>query len=85
LDWAAACWPERAPWRLETLAQRLGGEAAEAMRKLDRVLYAEAGGSWDGKTAWRRLAPALKKAQLAPTAGAPDSPLPPLYPQHAGT
>jgi hypothetical protein len=83
LDWAAARWPQDPPQRLETLAQRLEGDAAQALRELDRVLYAGAEQPWDGTAAWSRLAPVLAKDARTGASREVSSPLPPLYPQHA--
>jgi hypothetical protein len=83
LDWAAARWPEDPALRLETLAQRLGGEAAEVLRALDRRLYAGADEPWDGPAAWRGLAPSLERGEASVASAASASPLPPLYPQQA--
>jgi hypothetical protein len=81
LDWAAARWPETPPARFDTLAQRLSGDAAEALRELDRVLYAGARDAWDGAAAWRRLEPSLRRDSRAPARAAREAELPPLYPQ----
>jgi hypothetical protein len=83
LGWAAERWPQDPPRRLETLAQRLEGDAAQALRELDRVLYAGIQRPWDGTSAWRRLAPSFGKDPQAEFRGGQDSPLPPLYPQQA--
>lgn len=81
LAWGKACWPGDPPARLESLAQRLDGEAANALRRLDRHLYAAGDNPWDGPGAWRDLESALAAAARAagPGKAAPD-PLPPLYP-----
>jgi hypothetical protein len=83
LDWAAARWPEDPPGRLETLARRLGGDAAEALRALDHRLYAGAAEPWDGPAAWRRLSANLPRHEVAAGATEQSSSLPPLYPQRA--
>ncbi|MCG6863393.1 MAG: hypothetical protein LJE70_19335, partial [Chromatiaceae bacterium] len=83
LYWAAARWPLDPPRRLETLAWRLNGDAAEVLRELDRGLYAGAEPPWDGASAWRRLAPSLGKEPREQAGSGQHSPLPPLYPQHA--
>jgi hypothetical protein len=81
LAWGKASWPGDPPTRLESLAQRLDGEAANALRRLDRHLYAAGDSPWDGHGAWRDLESALAAAARAagPGKAAPD-PLPPLYP-----
>jgi hypothetical protein len=83
LEWAAARWPEDSPRRLETLAQRLGGEGAAALRELDRRLYADTAGSWDGRAAWQRLSPFLTAPKTKAEALRQGSPLPSLYPREA--
>jgi hypothetical protein len=83
LAWAAARWPGGPPQGLEALAQRLDGQAPGALRELDRVLYAGAEGTWDGASAWQRLAPSLGRDPRRGARGGRDSALPPLYPQSA--
>lgn len=83
LEWSALTWPDQATTRLEQLADRLPGAAAEPLRKLDRALYAAAGESWDGADAWQRLGPLLRaEIQRNPVPGG-ENPLPPLYPRGA--
>jgi hypothetical protein len=83
LDWAAARWPDRRLRRLEDLAQRLPPEAARPLSELDRYLYAGSAQSGNGTNAWRQLAPLLRKVAKSADRKAPDTPLPPLYPQGA--
>jgi hypothetical protein len=84
LYWAAACWPESTPTRIEVLAARMEDPAADVLRALDRSLYAPAAEAWHGRAAWAVLSPALLQAERdrPPLAGEPV-PLPPLYPQRA--
>lgn len=82
LEWAAARWPALAPGSLEAVAQRLGPDAREIVRALDRGLYAhaEVHSDWDGTAAWSRLSPMLEKARQGGQARH-ETALPPLYPQ----
>jgi hypothetical protein len=82
LAWAAACWPQEPPMRLESLAARFEGPAAEALQRLDRSLYAPVPRGWDGRAAWALLRPALARAET-PGSGTRGeaSPLPALYPE----
>lgn len=80
LEWAAAHWPQDPPQRLEQLAQRLGPDAMPLVREMDRGLYADAAGGWDGVKAWQHFEPLLKRAQRdTPNVDGKDA-LPPLYP-----
>jgi hypothetical protein len=82
IAWAAARWPTDPPRRLETIAQRLGGAAGDALRALDRQLYGSGAAAWDGPATWTRLAPALIQAEQRKTAAVGQKvPLPELYPQ----
>jgi BatD DUF11 like domain len=56
LKWAAARWPDAPPKGLDELALRLGDPAArEALRQLDRVLYRDSHGHWDGSELEKRI------------------------------
>jgi hypothetical protein len=81
LDWAAAQWPEQMPGGLEVVELYLGSDVREIVQKLDRGLYGEGRGDWDGAAAWSRLLPALEKARHAGSRMQPETPLPALYPQ----
>jgi hypothetical protein len=84
LAWAALCWRGRAPMRLESLADRLGGPAGETLHALDRSLYAPQSGTWDGRAAWDSLRPALMGAETAGHESRQEAAsLPPLYPTNA--
>jgi len=77
LEWAAAHWPEHPPRGLQELATRLDDPRLRQMlTELDRSLYREDGGEWDGKALAHRLRQLPKAASVA---GRP-SPLPELYP-----
>ena len=92
LTWGQVRWPEDPPRRLDTLATRLGGNAATWMGRLDQCLYAPGTpghtpgtpgdvAGWDGPAAWRDLGPALEAAAKSPPGqGGVADPLPPLYP-----
>lgn len=77
LAWAAAEWPQRPPVSLGALAERLAD--AEAIRELDRVLYARAPNGWDGRRLWARMCAGLTTP--APSRQPSRDDLPPLYPQ----
>jgi len=84
LAWAVACWSGDPPRRLESLAARFNGPAAEALRELDRHLYASGTDGWDGRAAWDVLKPAIAKAESDQEVKMERlGPLPPLYPQRA--
>jgi hypothetical protein len=83
LDWAAAQWPQDPPQRIDTLAQRLGENAAQALQKLDQCLYSGTAQPWDGVAAWEQLSVALDESAISENSGRSDSSLPPLYPQGA--
>ncbi len=92
LAWGQVRWPEDPPRRLDTLATRLGANAATWMGRLDQCLYAPGTSGhapgipgdvagWDGPAAWRDLGPALEAAAESPSGqGGVADPLPPLYP-----
>jgi hypothetical protein len=84
IAWSAARWPTDPPRRLETIAQRFGGAAGDALRELDRQLYGSGAAAWDGAAAWTRLAPALVQAERSKTPPmGQKAPLPELYPQRS--
>ena len=52
--WAAAQWPQSPPHNLGALAARLA-RGADAVRELDRHLYASSTNPWQGATLWEEL------------------------------
>jgi hypothetical protein len=84
LAWAQVCWPKDPPTRLDSLVTRLRGAAVEALRDLDRSLYASGSDTWNGKAAWEHIRPALAEAESgsAKKRGG-EGALRPLYPQRA--
>lgn len=80
LGWGQANWPSDAPRGLGELAIRLGGEAAPVLRAIDRALYAPSIQAWDGRAAWKELAPRLDEARRGSSARM-EGPLPELYPR----
>jgi len=77
LEWAAAHWPGDPPRGLQELATRLDDPPVRQMlTELDRSLYREEGGEWDGKP----LAHRLRQLPKALSVGGRPSPLPELYP-----
>jgi len=78
---AAARWPDRAPRNLGDLAARLG-TGAEAVRALDRYLYASASGSWPAEALWAAVQNGLQ-GHPEPTQKRSSDDLPPLYPHQA--
>jgi len=79
--WGQARWPDEPPPRLEPLAARLGGEAADWIRRLDQHLYADGALAWDGPTAWHELEAILGATQRPALSRQKrrEDPLPPLY------
>jgi hypothetical protein len=78
LQWAGTRWPQDAPTNLGAVAGRLAA-AANPIRELDRVLYAQEGTGWNGRELWEALAEALANE---PRSSQPDPMgLGPLYPQ----
>lgn len=77
---AAVSLPESPPVNLSALAARVD-QGADAIRALERVLYAPDAGPWDGAALWA----AVQRGLCSPTrAGADDDdPLPPLYPSRS--
>lgn len=80
LDWAAARWPEDPPGRLEVMVARLPDAARAPLIGLDRALYADQGGVWQGEQSWRQLSPLLKAAVRDAARRNDVTGLPPLYP-----
>ncbi|WP_459866843.1 BatD family protein [Endothiovibrio diazotrophicus] len=77
LAWGAARWPERPPFSLGALAERLEpGPAVDALRELDRLLYHPDEGAWSAKAWLERVSPALKGVKGTAAA---ESPIPGLY------
>ncbi|MCB1800809.1 MAG: protein BatD [Gammaproteobacteria bacterium] len=83
LAWAAARWPHDPPQRLEQLAQRLGTDAVPLVHEMDRHLYADGAGGWDGAQAWQGFEPLLERAQRDQRVRHDRDALPPLYPRDA--
>jgi hypothetical protein len=82
IAWSAAHWPTDPPRRLETIGQRFGGAAGDALRELDRQLYGSGAAAWDGAAAWSRLEAALIQAEQSKTPPmGQKAALPDLYPQ----
>ncbi len=53
LNWAQAKWPDQPPRSLGALATRLGGDSAEQIRGLEKILYApDPEGGWRGDSLW---------------------------------
>lgn len=79
LDWAALHWPADPPRGLDVLARRLDDpQARTALGELDRALYREGGGDWDGT----HLARHLGRLPEAEAGGGRRKPvLAPLYPE----
>ena len=78
---AAAHWPQQAPHNLGDLADRLG-PGGDAVRSLDRHLYAAGDAPWPADELWQAMRSGLSDAGTG--APAPDAEtLPPLYPRHA--
>jgi hypothetical protein len=84
LDWAAARWPGEPPRNLEALGARLEPAARPQLQSIDRALYGGGDGAWDGAAAWTGLQSMLAAAASAGPK-APDTVLPALYPNRAGS
>ena len=60
LAWSAATWPQSPPVNLTQLATRCGDALATVIADLQRALYAEESGRWNGAQLWaqaKRIAP----------------------------
>lgn len=81
LAWGQATWPNDSPKRLDQLMRRLPTVAAQQLGQLDRNLYAPDAASWDGKSAWKALEPALREVNRSAERGSSSQveALPPLY------
>ena len=77
LELAASQWPDDPPRNLGALAGRLR-QGGDAVRALERTLYAPTGQPWDGQALWEAVASGL--ADRGPDEHAASEPLPPLYP-----
>lgn len=53
LQWGKSVWPSRLPTNLNELARCSGGELGEQLLKLNKTLYSNNPGQWDGETFWR--------------------------------
>jgi hypothetical protein len=84
LRWATLAWPNHPPLGLAELASRVDSAAArEALRALDRYLYADTRErSWDGGSVWNVLDPIVKPSRKPHARASGSSALPPLYPEH---
>lgn len=77
--WARMRWPDLTAPGLESLGQRFDDlEARHLLRSIDRAIYAPPGESWDGASAWERLAPHLARSK--PDDDDDEDLIPELYP-----
>lgn len=77
LAWARARWPQQPPVSLPAIARRCAPELAEVITALDRALYANGEGGWQGQPLWQafeRHRPAAEVVEKVTGAG-----LEPLY------
>ena len=77
LAWSAAAWPQAPPANLTQLGTRCGDGLSVAVDDLQRTLYAEQPGRWNGAQLWEQA----KRIELRPPtpATANDVSLEPLY------
>lgn len=81
LDWGAEHWGEHGAATLVSLARRVEKpDARAAIEELDRFLYVERDGQWDGPDFLRRVASAVDSASVRDAVTNPPTPLPELYP-----
>jgi hypothetical protein len=80
LGWARERWPTQSITSLADVARQLSAEreVSQAITELDRSLYSQQRGTWDGTAFWQLLQPCLK--QSAHPADESAEPVAPLYP-----
>jgi hypothetical protein len=76
LDWARWRWPDTAPVSLTAMAKRCSPALAEALAILDRALYAEGSGTWQGNDLWQVFC--SEKPDVPAAAGSQTTGLEPL-------
>lgn len=82
LQLARSVWPDDPPRSLGALASRVP-HGSEAVRELDRWLYAPGGAAWQGQTLWAAVETGLAERPEPGSAAGDDRLPPPLYPRHA--
>lgn len=82
LAWAETRWPEDRPTGLDTIGQRLGGQAEQILHGLDGALYGNtrAKAGWNGRGVWPDLKVLLVDRQVEANKKRKNNQLPPLYP-----
>ncbi len=79
LKWAACHWPDSPPRGLDELALRMNDPPVNAaLIKLDRMLYQDNRGNWDGREL-AKLIPELPKPEMRSVGIKNRNPLPDLY------